>query len=99
MAKKDSISPKTIKLALLKKTVEALEKALEEADGLKGGDTCEYILAMDRAIGYASGITSESTLIIGDLSYLVNAATLGETSTVGKIDIDKILGGYKPGFN
>ena len=79
--------------------MEALEQAIVEAEGLKGGDETNYILALDRAIGYASGIVSEATLVIGDLSYLGQAATLSEAASASKIDIDKIFGGYKPGSN
>jgi hypothetical protein len=67
MAKKEM---KPVDLTLLDKTVAALKAALAMAESKKEGDVNDYILELDKAIGLLSGVVTEATMLIGDVSRL-----------------------------
>jgi hypothetical protein len=95
MAKKTATTTGgSVNLTLFKRTVEALEAAIASAEKIKEGDKIEYILELDKVLGYLSGIIGETGMLIGDVQHLIQKSSAPAAS---KVDIDQILGGFKSG--
>ena len=87
---------KKVNLELLKKLVAELENHLNISDALNkaapelDANQHEYIIEMSRAAGVASGIVSESTMLIGDIH---RAVRLGNAPDLkDSLSLDKLLG-------
>lgn len=61
----------SVDLTVLKRLVSELERELETADALKlSGDKVEWIVALNKATGLATGVMTESGLLMGDIQLL-----------------------------
>ena len=60
-----------VDLTVLKRLVSELEKELATADSLKlAGDKVEWIIALNKATGLATGVMTESGLLMGDIQLM-----------------------------
>lgn len=91
-----------VDLTLIKKLVGELETSLATAEGMRTTsepmDVNEYVVEMSKAIGLASGISSEASLLVADIAAVtrVNQAPAPKTDSVFDT-LDKILGGKGSG--
>lgn len=81
-----------IDLTLLKRTVEALETVLASSETMKDGDRIEYVLELNKALGFTSGLIGEASLLIGDIQHLIQQQSMGATP---KFDVESLFGGLK----
>lgn len=84
-----------VNLTLLKRLVSELESALAAGDKLTVDktDLNQYVVEMSKAIGLASGVMSEASMLIVDINTVVRSQ-----DPSGKADsMDKLLAAFKTG--
>lgn len=90
------MSKSKVDLATLKRLVAELESLLSTAEGIKtdvSGDRIEYVVEMNKATGICAGILTETALLMGDVSSLIQGVS---APSMSKADfLEKILGGLK----
>lgn len=95
------MSKKMIDLSLIKKLVVELETTMTEADRLKAiveqslnaDSKIECIIQLNKALGLAAGIMTESSMLMGDLQHQMHGGPVDSN----KVDfMEKILKGLGP---
>lgn len=87
-----------INLKLLKQLVGELEASLATAEGIKSSETGEltdYVVELSKAAGLASGIATESSMLVADVQSIVMSATGGGPQAPKMDFLEKILGPLK----
>lgn len=93
-----------INITLLKRLVEELESTLNFSEDLQqelSANKNEYVIEMSKALGIATGITLEASMLIMDIQTLTQTASGAAPTSSGKEDSIKSLlsllkGGAKP---
>ena len=84
----------SVDLTVLKRLVAELEKELENADALKlAGEKVEWIVSLNKATGLATGLMTESGLLMGDIQLLATGNQQPVGTQAGLLE--KLMTGLK----